>query len=192
MKNTLALVALIALMCTPIFAQEAGPEAVQEAGAAVVKPEKAEAQVELTIIEITNTKYEESKLTGDYRAVANEIADQIDKVTFEQDGKYLRVGINAPEGVADGAVIARIEFRSDCPNNSQYFVEETPAVLAGITRKQLQAIVATWTRYRHDSPKAGLRVVNVTQRGRQFNYDVQLDLKKVAVLEKVPKLASRR
>lgn len=180
MKRTLTLLALVGLLLTPNLWAADPIEAERIELDAVSKDVDSE---EMTTLVIVNDTFEKSKLTDNYKIVAKAVSQHLKKATFKVHDNELLVGLPIKD-VAKGAQIAKIEFNSDCPDNSQFTVEETPAILAGVQRQVLKEILTAWTKARHNAPDAELRVVNVSQRDRNFNYDVRLNLKKVASLDR--------
>lgn len=116
------------------------------------------------------------KLPREFRLVAESLKHP--KATYKIDGSTLRIGLEVA-AIEGGVELERLEFRSDCPDNSQYKVQ---SILAG-RKEALRATTVAWTRHRHNAPRVPLRTVNISQLAANTkNYDVQLDIKKVSLL----------
>jgi len=181
MKRLLTLLAVVALLtpATLLFAQEAPPQpAVQAAQEAAAEAVQEAAVVEVTQVIVRNTTYEKATLERSFKLVADQLSKHLKKATFKVDGSILYVGVQY-DVLAKDATLAKIDFSSDCPDNSQFHVQ--PSVLAALGTNEIKEVLIAWTRYRHDAMAADVRVVNVADRTRYVNFDVQLNIRKVAL-----------
>lgn len=141
-------------------------------------PPAKKAPAELKTVIVVDATFEDGTKIEDLKREFKIVAEALGhpKATFVVKGETLSVGVDVP-GIADGVELERFQFRSDCPDNSQYHVE---SILAD-REKATKATVVAWTRWRHARSTAPLRIVRISPvANRKKNFDVQLDLKKVA------------
>lgn len=179
MKKMLVLLAVTLLIPVTVSGDlpsvPPAPEAIQPFEAAVAaKPEI----IVVTEVVVINTTYKASKLDESFGHVAKAMKVHLKGATFKVVENVLYVGVKY-DILRPDVVLARIGFDSDCPDNSQYSVESS--YLAALGQKQVREILISWTKYRHDAMDASVRVVNVANRGKRVNFDVQLNLKTVAL-----------
>lgn len=82
----------------------------------------------------------------------------------------------ANAGLESGTVAFRSEVRSDCPNNSIYQVRVAPAFAQREIDENIKDLLITWTRHRHNTIDAPVKVINIVTSGDGQRYDVQLAL----------------
>lgn len=119
MKRFAILLFVTALLPGIIVAQEA--QEVLQAEAPAVQPEE---KAEVTEVVVLNQKFEEAQLEGSFQYVASAVGKHLKGATYKVDGNKLLVGVRH-EILKDGAELAKIKFRSDCPDNSQFRVQES-------------------------------------------------------------------
>lgn len=137
------------------------------------------AMEDLEAVEVFNgATFKNSELTKAHKAIVEGL--KLPKASYQIDGSTLRIGTHvadAPQGK-----VLDIEFRSDCPNNSQFHVTPAP-ILTQKWEGRIKAALFAWTKHRHDDFSAKLKVVNVSAlNDRKFNYDVQLNLSRVSAV----------
>jgi hypothetical protein len=145
--------------------------------ALVVAEDSKKVTDEITKMVVSNTVYEDTKLEGSFKTIADAVKKHLKEATFKVNNGTLLVGVKH-DAIQEGVEFAKIEFKSDCPDNSQYSVQ--PLILTDFDRKAVKDVLFTWTQIRHESD-AELRVVNIFKNGRTSNYDVQLDIEYVVL-----------
>lgn len=140
--------------------------------------EESKVKPELKIVEVLNgaTFTSDQKIDAEYQLVAEELGFK--KATFQRDGGTLRIGVQLAD--SEKGKLFQIRQNSDCPDNTQFHVEGTPAITKRFDKDIKRTLVA-WTKHRHDDFSAKLRVINISDlAGNKRNFDVQLDLSRVS------------
>ena len=132
----------------------------------------------LVIDEFKGEHQSTEKLPAEVRFIADAL--KLDGASYTLQGTVLKVGYDEPL-LVKGVQLARIVPQSDCPNNTQFHVT-MPLVKSEALIKRA---VTAWTQIRHRSQEAPLIRINTRQLAANRptkNYDVQIDLNKVAVV----------
>lgn len=106
---------------------------------------------------------------------AKDVGASFENATFDEYGELLIVGV--PADALPGVV--KVDFKSDCPNNSQYGVEGVDLALG--KRQLLKRSLEAWSRARHKT-RAKLRGIFRTCQNGVRNYDVQFDIETVGLV----------
>lgn len=131
-------------------------------------------------------------LPPEAQPAAVEFAKAFGNVTFAFNPvtEQLVVGLQVPD-IANGQPFGGLQFRSDCPNNSQFYQispgHESPGPLAEKLNGTYKNVAVAWTRHRHpDLSQQPVIAFNVAHlNNRKLNLDVQLkQLNQTAMLER--------
>jgi hypothetical protein len=120
----------------------------------------------------------EATLTGALPSLTPEaklIAANFEGSSAATDRSTLVVGVKSSEPV--GTVLSRIEFRSDCPNNSVFYSQDQ---VTGISPETIKRALATWTRIRHKAERAPVQEIVDFAVYDGYRWDVRLDLRSVS------------
>ena len=119
------------------------------------------------------------KLPQEFRLVAEQLGHE--GATYQIAGEQLKIGVHLAE-YRPGFPLEDLQWRSDCPNNSQFHVE----TILTDRDAALKATTLAWTRARHNAPDAPVNYHSVSNvANKKKNHDVSLDLRKVSRLDRV-------